>query len=619
VSLFNFNPSGFLGSSAFAFEPSEFNFSNISAPAPKTKTVSDPVDVVSDKTPTPEVEILEGAGTIAVTAPADMISILEKSRLAGDPFSVSDAFVQSDLAQRASDRERQGVVFGVGEDLEVEQARGGTPRFVETELGGMLRSNIQSGGEADLRQFQDQGTANRLAELGLQGRYEQDQYRGYNYNPQTGQYDYYDNTPSVLEQAVPALIQAGVMGVATAGLGGALAGGLGVGGSAVGTGVANAVVNAGVQQALTGDIDWTQAALSGFSAGAEAYTEAAETAQEVANNLQNIAETGNAGERAIAATQVASATQKANEMMATVEVINNVQTGIDVVEAVEDKEILKAVDLGLSLAGSPSVSNIVKDNLTNAGVSDNYLDTATSTVIKAADTAIKGGDVGDVVQAAVNNALIETVATEDSIRKTFNLDTTGFDDTLTKTLSSLAVEALEGGNREEILGKGLESFIKNLPESDSKSPDYLKAVEDWWHENIEDPFENWWQTIEPQREVIEQAFNDTVETVKQVGQNAIDTADTVIRAIPVTKEQLNEFEDTVRNLTEEPAEQAFQYLGDIVESVETPDLEMPSLFSDSLLQSQEKYGNIIGYDDGGMPIYDTTIETLANQLLTNQN
>ena len=64
MSLFNFNPSGFLGSGAFKLDPSKFNFSNISAPAPKP--VDDPVAIVSDKTPDAEVEILEGAGTVAI-------------------------------------------------------------------------------------------------------------------------------------------------------------------------------------------------------------------------------------------------------------------------------------------------------------------------------------------------------------------------------------------------------------------------------------------------------------------------------------------------------------------------------------------------------------------------
>jgi ElaB/YqjD/DUF883 family membrane-anchored ribosome-binding protein len=308
------------------------------------------------------------------------------------------------------------------------------------------------------------------------------------------------------------------------------------------------------------------------------------------------------------------------------------------VQAVEGKDIIKAGDLALSMAGSSTVSSIVKDNLANAGVSADYLDVATSTIIEAADTAIQGGDFKDVVQAGVNNVLIESVVTEDNIRNTFSLDTTGFDDTLTKTLRSLSVEALEGGNREDILVKGLESFIKNLPESDRESPEYLQAVENWWHENIEDPFENWWQTIEPQREVIEQAFGSAVETVKEVGQTAIDMADTAIRAIPPTKEDLEQLvEDTkqtvqevvdpvyqtARNI-EEAGEEFVQGLGDNLPetpTVETPEVTPPSA-SVSLSADPELTRNEFGYfyDDSALlrnPLLgrsSTTIQDLTSLL-----
>ena len=63
MSMFGFNPSGFMGG-GFNMDFSNFDFS---AYAPKKETVEDPVDVVSEKTPTPDVDILEGAGTVAVT------------------------------------------------------------------------------------------------------------------------------------------------------------------------------------------------------------------------------------------------------------------------------------------------------------------------------------------------------------------------------------------------------------------------------------------------------------------------------------------------------------------------------------------------------------------------
>ena len=64
MSGFNLDFSGMFNSGAFAIDPSKFDFS---AYAPKKETVTDPVDVVSNNTPDAQVDILEGAGTVAIT------------------------------------------------------------------------------------------------------------------------------------------------------------------------------------------------------------------------------------------------------------------------------------------------------------------------------------------------------------------------------------------------------------------------------------------------------------------------------------------------------------------------------------------------------------------------
>lgn len=171
------------------------------------------------------------------------VGLLERARLEGDGFGVSQEFVKADQAQRSADRENQAFMFGIGEDLRQEQAKGGAPRFVETALGDVQRSNLASGGTADLGQYVDQGTANRLQQMGLQGVYEQDMYKGYKYNPNTGQYDYYDNTPSLLEQLAPELVKGAILGVATGGMGGFLSNSLGVSAN-VGKALASAGFNA---------------------------------------------------------------------------------------------------------------------------------------------------------------------------------------------------------------------------------------------------------------------------------------------------------------------------------------------------------------------------------------
>lgn len=176
--------------------------------------------------------------------------MLEQARLSGGGFGVGQDFVKNDLAQRANTSAMRGVDFGIGEDLRQVQNLGGTARFVDTELGGQYRSNLASGGQADLNALLDQGTAGRLNQAGLQGVYEQDMYKGYRYEPSTGKYVYYDNTPSMLDVAIPALIKAGVMGAATGGLGGALSGSLGVS-----AGVGKALASAGLNAMFGEDIN----------------------------------------------------------------------------------------------------------------------------------------------------------------------------------------------------------------------------------------------------------------------------------------------------------------------------------------------------------------------------
>ena len=72
----NLDFSGLFGGGAFAIDPTKFNFSAYT-PEPKKEVVTDPVDVVSNNTPNAQVEILEGAGTVAVTKPDPIAQAIE--------------------------------------------------------------------------------------------------------------------------------------------------------------------------------------------------------------------------------------------------------------------------------------------------------------------------------------------------------------------------------------------------------------------------------------------------------------------------------------------------------------------------------------------------------------
>lgn len=265
--------------------------------------------------------------------------MLEKERLSGGGFSVGQDFVNRDLAQRDVTSQMRGVDFGIGEDLRQVQNLGGTPRFVSTELGGLHRSNLASGGQADLNALLDQGTAGRLSEIGLQGVYEQDMYKGYRYEPSTGKYVYYDNTPSMLDVAIPALIKTGITAAVTAGLGSAL-------GGAMGSSIAGKATAAGVASLAQGNSP-KDALLSAATAGFGEYAKGAQ-----------------------AAAQAADATQAVKN---TAQTLDTIRKTVNVAQAVSSGNTVGAILGGMDLMGLPSVTSMVSDKLTETFPDSDFL------------------------------------------------------------------------------------------------------------------------------------------------------------------------------------------------------------------------------------------------------
>ena len=267
------------------------------------------------------------------------VGMLEQSRLSGGGFGVGQDFVNRDLAQRGITSERQGVDFGIGEDLRQVQNLGGTPRFVDTALGGQYRSNLASGGQADLNALLDQGTANRLNEIGLQGVYEQGEYKGYKYNPTTGQYDYYDNTPSMIDTAMPALIKQGITMALTAGVGSALGGVMGssIAGKATAAGISSLAQGKSPQEALM------SAATVGF------------------------------GEYAKGVQVAASAADATDAIKNTAETLDTIRKTVNVAQAVSSGNTVGAILGGMDLMGLPSVTTMVSDKLTEVFPDSDFL------------------------------------------------------------------------------------------------------------------------------------------------------------------------------------------------------------------------------------------------------
>lgn len=383
----------------------------------------------------------------------------------------------------------------------------------------------------------------------LEGKY--GGYSLYEYNPESNQYEKtFDKEDSALEAAIPVAANA-VLTAASIYIGGQMimpqvsaavsaTGAEGVTASAVTKMATNAIA----QQVITGKINPVEVASAGITGGLEAAQEA--------SNIANSDLAGAFSDFGADSVEYANALTAANEADSVLEITNNIKTAADLTKAVEDKNLLQAFDLTSSLLDSPSLNSTVKNQLTGV-VPDEFLDEATVSFIKAGDTAIKGGDVKEVIQDFGNSLLSQTVATPQAIAEQFGLEEDGWGSVAANTLSEMTIEALDGGNKEDILKSGVKEFIDNVSVTveftDDGEDGILKQAEDWWHENIEDPAESFWQEIEPIREVIEESGQAAIDTVKNAGQGAVDIVDAAIRAVPTTKEDWQEAETFVKENT----------------------------------------------------------------------
>ena len=256
--------------------------------------------------------------------------MLEKERLSGGGFSVGQDFVNRDLAAREQGAEQTAFTFGIGEDV---------AGYDKDYLSGDFADRINMSGQNQLQQNLDVGTEQRLGALGLQRVYEQDKYKGYKYNPTTGKYDYYDNTPSMIDTAMPVLIKQGITMAVTAGLGSAL-------GGAMGSSIAGKATAAGVASLAQGNSP-KDALLSAATAGFGEYAKGAQ-----------------------AAAQAADATQAVKN---TAQTLDTIRKTVNVAQAVSSGNTVGAILGGMDLMGLPSVTSMVSDKLTETFPDSDFL------------------------------------------------------------------------------------------------------------------------------------------------------------------------------------------------------------------------------------------------------
>ena len=202
-------------------------------------------------------------------ADQDILAMLQ-----GDGFSLPQSFVSEDQGSRKNDTDRLGVEFGVGEDI------GRFDAAYVNEIGADKALQSPAG---QLKLNLDSSTATRLNQIGLQAEYEIDEHTGYKYNPEKGQYDKYDYTPSFLEENLGTIVAAGILGVGAFHALGFAATGAGAGSAASGAAGVTASGTIAPATALTATAAPSAAAtqVAAISAGAGA-TAATTTAGAVA-------------------------------------------------------------------------------------------------------------------------------------------------------------------------------------------------------------------------------------------------------------------------------------------------------------------------------------------------
>jgi len=638
MSGFNLDFSGLFGGGGFTLDSSKFNFDAYKAPEPKKEAVVDPIDVVSTNTPTPDVEVLEGAGTVTVTKPdpvqqaindlqgKDLTQSLNVNPVASaptpDPITQAVQSVQPtgfsglDLNQSETTPEKsqennvtydpieasllneedekdyyQSILNSSAPDLEfsainpsASKDESGRPQINSDILDYFVGQEQARVGLQDLRPAAQGEEDNEREEIEA-ANLGQDLVDKYNIptsfnidenyhwvlNPETMSYT--KQVKSATNAEVALMVGSTI---ASAGLGSAISGSSAVASlsagnaavaNAIGQGVANGIT-AAVQGGDTEDI-LLQTTIGAIQGGAEGLNEMTATARDAAT--------------VIGASQEAIKT--ATTLGAQAEVMNYVVNGIDLVQAIDEKDPLKAIESALLLTDNESLNTIVKDTVIGNANSDFIVDNAdilTSTIIGAGEAIVKGEDAEGVVVNAANTIIKENVLTTENVTNflTENTDSEGFvADNMSVIVEGIIKggnEAIEGGNRKEIaletvkpiVKETVKDFVKDIGSGDS-SFDGLDFIEDAYHEYIEDPLEQLWQDIEPIRDVVEEAVGAGVEYVKnEIVQPVIDTVDTIIKeAEPVVDKVVTTVRDTGR-----AAEEVYDVAEDFVKEEVAPEV-----------------------------------------------
>jgi len=206
----------------------------------------------------------------------------------------------------------------------------------------------------------------------------------YNFDEQTNDFELvheYGGT-SKENEIIKAVAETAVTAMVTAGMGSAISSGFGVS-STTGQAIA-----AGAVSAAQGD-DLDEVIISAATAGLAEEVKAAEAA--------------------------ASLAEATKEAAAYADTMNQIKSGIDIVKAIDNKDIIGAISSGMELAGIDSLVDYTEDIIANSlgetagmGVDGALTDWAfynsdhlAEATVKFADSLIREGDLGEATQDAV--------------------------------------------------------------------------------------------------------------------------------------------------------------------------------------------------------------------------
>jgi hypothetical protein len=441
--------------------------------------------------------------------------------------------------------------------------------------------------------LKDLGVSNDNGKFTVAGKY--GGYSVYDYDAETNQFVKTDDKESTfIDATLPVVAEALAMYVVTAGIGNAISttstvAGISGGSTAVANGIGQGIAqgaSAALQGGNTEDI-LKSAALGGL----DGYVEGLDLLTSDAEYMLGLADSG-------------------AELASHAETMNMVMDGVDLVTAIDEKDVLGALDAGLSLGGLSSTKEVVSNTL--LGTFDDSIfvnrhsDVLAEVGIKATVDIAQGADAKEVIQNATNNTIKELVLTEENVSGVIS-DFAGDSefvannlDAITKTAIEASGAVLDGENRDKIIETAALTYIKEggqLTPNTEGGANILDKAEDWYHENIENPLEEFWQEIEPEREVIENALGGTVKFVdEKVVQPVVNTvktivkeADQVVRDLPTTKEDWKGLEDDAKTFASSAAETVKETAAQVKEDYVDPVVDV---VRDTGRQAEEVYGTV---------------------------